>query len=860
MKRLSIAVCLSAMLFTFSLPSSGEIRLAEELPLPETGVHYGHADVPAPEEVLGHVIGERHTEPHQIVAYFEAVAEVSDRVTVHEQGRSYQGRPLIHAVVTSPANHEQIETIRQANQRIGDEPDAVDAEALADQPAVAYLGYTVHGDEASGVEAAMLTLYHLAAGQGGPLGAMLDNLVVIIEPVMNPDGHHRFTSWVNANRSAATVKDPANREHNQPWPGGRTNHYWFDPNRDYMALQHPEGQARQEVLNAWRPQLLCDFHEMGSESTYFFQPGVEDRVNPRTPPPNQALTERIARDYLSQGLGELGELFFTRETFDDFFSGKGSTYPDITGAIGILYEQASSRAVERERDHHGTLTYSYTVRNQFATSLSTLEAALEMREDLLGFQHGFFRDAPGLAKEHPVKAYVIPLDEHRARSQAMLKMMLRHRIEIHELETPVEAGGREYQPGEAVLIPLAQPRYRLIRAMMETQTEFEDDRFYDVSAWTKPLAFGVEAVAFEEDPAPHRGPRVEEVTYDGGELMGGRSDYAYIMRWDSYFAPRALYRFQDAGAHTRVIQRPFTTEAAGEPTDFERGAIMIPVRHSAHDFAPGVTVHDLIEEAVAEDHVRVYAVPAAMSIDGPDLGTRTFGSILEKPEAALVTGSGANQGAAGEVWHLLDQRFEMPVTLLDASRVSASNLRRYNRLVLAGSAGNVSASAVEDWVRDGGVLIATGGAARWAIGQEWVDLASKEFDMDELLEDKPWEDLSDTRSAQRIGGSIFEAALDTTHPIAYGYGETVPLFRTSNTFHKPAEKPGVNVGQYTDEPLLSGYISDEKLEDARCSAAIAADRLGGGRIILFMDNPNFRNFWYGANGLFLNALFFGDTF
>ncbi len=828
--------------------------------MPDTGVDYVHADVPTPEQILGHRVGGRHTEPHQIVAYFEAVAAASDRVTVAEHGRSYQNRPMIYAVVTSPANHARIADIQEENRRLSDEPGSVDAAKRAEQPAIVYMGYGVHGDEASGSEAALLMLYHLAAGEGGNIEQALDELVILIEPAMNPDGRHRFTSWVNGNRGHTPVTDPNNREHNQPWPGGRRNHYWFDANRDYLALQHPEGQARQELFNIWRPQIVNDVHEMGSESTYFFQPGVEERVNPLTPPLNQELTARIA-EYHADVFGELGQLFFTRETFDDFFVGKGSTYPDVTGAIGILYEQGSSRGLKRETDHHGVLTYAVTVRNQFATSLSTLDAALAMREELLEYQQNFFTQAREIAREFPEKAYIVPLTEHRNRAQALLQMMARHRIEMYALAESVEVNGRAFAPGEAVIVPSDQPQFRLLQSIMETRTEFDDNRFYDVSTWTKPLAFGVDVRPLLEDPEPYLGAPAENLDFDGGALVGGRSDYAYLMRWDSYFAPRALYRLQDAGVHTRVIQRPFTTLIDGERTRFERGTVLIPVKHTAHDLDADGDVHVLIEQAVANDHVRVYAAASMMTIDGPDFGTRRFGSLLNKPEVAIITGSGsASSAVAGEVWHLLDHRFEMPVTLLDADRASASRLRRYNRLVLSSRPRDVSTDDIEQWVREGGVLIAIGAGARWVAGRDWAELEEKEFDVDELLKDTPWEDLADVRGAQRIGGSIFEAALDVTHPVAYGYGERVALFRTDNTFYEPAEAPGVTVATYTDNPLLSGYLSKELAEIVPGSAAIAAKRLGSGRIVLFMDNPNFRNFWYGTNGLFLNAVFFGDTF
>ncbi len=843
----------------FVLPGLAAPAIAQQVPLaidvPVPGVTGYAADVPKPEDVIGHQIGTAHTTPPQILDYFRVVDGLSDRVVVAEHARSHERRPLIHAVVTSPANHARLEAIRQANLRLSDAPGDVTDADLSGMPAVVYMGYSIHGNEASGAEAAVLMLYHLAAGQGPELDDALDNLVILLDPMFNPDGRDRFTDWANRNRGGTPNADPQDREHNEPWPGGRTNHYWFDLNRDWLPAQQPESQGRLALFHHWRPHLLTDHHEMGSNNTFFFQPGVPSRTNPNTLPVNQQLTAEIAT-YHAAALDRIGQFYYSEEGFDDFYYGKGSTYPDVNGAIGILFEQASSRALERETTR-GTLRYAATVRNQFTASLSTMAAAVALREKLLRLQRDFYLEAATLSRTLPVKGYVIGLERGRTRAQTLAQVLQRHRIRLHELARDVTAGGVTYRAGAAYLLPMDQPQARLLKAVMERVTTFQDSLFYDVSAWTLPLAFDLDYAELRQDVARLAGAQLPPVTLDGGERVGGRSDYAYVMAWDRYFAPRALYRLQDAGVRPEVMHEAFTARVGGQDRAFPRGAIVVQV--AQQDAAPEA-VHALVERIVQEDHVRVFAAETGLTPAGPDLGSPSA-DVLEKPKIALLTGSGTSAYNAGEVWHLLSERFQVPVSLLDADEVDDADLRRYNTLVMAGGFyGDLPADKVKEWVREGGRLVALSSGAQWAVRNELVTLEERKLDLDSLLKDVPYADLNEARGAQVVGGTIFEARLDQTHPLAYGMAATIPIFRNSNTLYAPAKEPGANVAVLTDAPLLSGYVSEEKLAQMGGSAAVVAQRSGRGRVILFLDNPNFRAFWYGTNGLFLNAVFLGGAF
>ena len=852
--RLIALCCLFAVFSSLSSSvSAQQVPLAMEVPVP--GVTNYADEVPTPEEVIGHQIGTAHTTPPQVRDYFRAIDALSDRVLVEEHARSYEGRPLIHAIVTSPANHARLDDIRRANLRLSDDPAAVSDSDLADMPVIVYQGFSIHGNEASGTEAGVLLLYHLAAGQGPAVEDALENLVIILDPMFNPDGRDRFTDWANRNRGGVPVADPQDREHDEPWPGGRTNHYWFDLNRDWLPIQHPESRGRIRLFHHWRPQLLTDHHEMGGNSTFFFQPGVPSRTNPNTLQVNQDLTAEIGT-FHAAALDRIGQLYYSQESFDDFYYGKGSTYPDVNGAIGILFEQASSRALMRETDH-GILHYAKTVRNQFTTALSTIEAAVNLREKLLALQRAFYQEAAREQASNPVKGYVIGLDRGRTRAQSLAGMLQQHRIRIHALAEEVQAEGKTYQTGQAYVIPMDQPQSKLIKAVMERTLTFEDSLFYDVSAWTLPLSFDLDYAELRRNVGSLTGAELPPIEMDGGAVMGNRSEYAYLMPWNRYFTPRALYKLQAAGLRPVLMHDPFTAFVGGQESDFERGTVVIAVDQGAVD---ANTVHALVQQVAREDHVPIYAVDSGLTPVGPDLGSTNL-SALPKPEVALLTGGGTSSYNAGEVWHLLSERFKIPVSLLDVEATEWADLNRYNTLVMAGgSYGDVATDRIKDWVRSGGNLIALSSGADWAISNGLAELEEKSFALDSLLQELPYAEIGSTRGAQVVGGTIFEARLDQTHPLAYGMASTIPIFRNRSSFHEPAERPGTNVAVLTDSPLLSGYISEEKLETAPGSAVLVATRSGRGHVILFMDNPNFRAFWWGTNGLFLNAVFLGSTY
>ncbi|MDZ7692229.1 MAG: M14 family zinc carboxypeptidase [Balneolaceae bacterium] len=817
--------------------------------------------IPTPEEVLGMVPGEWHVRHDQLVKYMYAVAEASDRITIQEFGQTYEDRPLLLLTITSPSNHQNIEQIRKNHVALTD-PEQSDNLNVEEMPIITYMGYSIHGDESSGSNAALLAAYYLAAAQGANVEQILQHSVVLLDPSLNPDGLNRFAHWANTRRSLKTlVDDPNNMEQNQPWPSGRTNHYWFDLNRDWMLVQHPESQARINMFHHWKPNILTDHHEMGTNSTFFFQPGIPSRTHPLTPERNQKLTEAIG-EYHAEILDINKRLYFSKENYDDFYYGKGSTYPDINGSIGILFEQASSRSHAQE-SIHGVLKFPFTIKNQFLTTLSTLEASINLRPEILNHQRTFFREAEQQAQQNSIQAYVFGEDEDKARGYRLAEMMSRHDVEVYKLSEQLTANGETFETGSSYIVPTDQYQSRFIEALFERRTTFPDSLFYDVSSWTMPYAFNLPFAELDSRAynSSQLGEQVQIKNAPQGEIIGGEAEYAYIFEWDEYYAPRALYRIQDAGVRTKVAARPFTAVTPDGVHEFDYGSILVPIGPQDVD---AEVIHEWAQTAAEEDGLTIYALGTGLTPSGIDLGSGDF-EDLEKPAIAILAGEGTSSYEVGEAWHLLDQRYHMPATLLTKEVLSEEDIDRYNVIaMLNGNYSDLSEATInklKEWVRDGGTLITTKNAVQWAAQNELANITfvDEENDTSEVTL-KPYAEMDYDRGAQYIGGAIFNTELDLSHPLGYGYNDSdLTVFRNSTIFMKKSENPYATPLRYTEQPLASGYISEENLETLKGTASIIVSRQGSGKVIAMTDNPNFRAFWYGTNKLFANAIFFGQT-
>ncbi|MCC8358569.1 M14 family zinc carboxypeptidase [Salinimicrobium sediminilitoris] len=826
------------LLFNLNLFAQEDLDLSYYLP---QDVTY-NPEIPKPQDILGYIPGERHASHDQILNYMRALAEASPRITLENRGRTFEGRPLILLTITSEDNHQNLEEIRRQHLALT-EPGSEDLDT-SEMPVVVNQGFSIHGNEASGANAALLAAYHLAAAEGPEINELLNNTIILFDPVFNPDGLQRFAYWANTNKSENINPDPQDREYDEVWPGGRTNHYWFDMNRDWLPVQLPESRARIETFHKWYPNILTDHHEMGSNSSFFFQPGIPSRTHPLTPDLNQELTKEIGT-YHAAALDDIGSLYYSEENYDDFYYGKGSTFPDIQGSIGILFEQGSSRGHAQETDN-GILTFPFTIRNQFTAALSTLEAAKEMRVKILNYQRNFYQNA---RKEAEKGAYVFGSSKDASSAYHLAEILKRHKVEIHELQEEFSKNGETFNPGSSYVVPKKQKHQRLVEAMFERRTEFQDSLFYDISAWSFPLSFNLDFT--DEAKMNVAGEKIDSLTRPAVDLPE-KSEYAYLMQWHPYEAPKALNSILNKGLRAKVAMQPFNTGNK----KFDYGTILIPAQNQKMD---SEEIYDFLREVSKDSQVEISAADTGLT-GGVNLGSNQF-RALEPQKVALLVGEGITPYDAGEIWHLFDQRYDMKITKLDLSNFSRTDLSRYTDIILSNSWGSVlekeDAEKLKEWVRNGGTLIGYKNAATWLDKNEFLDLEFK----DNKIQAKniTFEQRRDFRGAQGIGGAIFEAKQDRSHPINFGYkDDKIALFRDTTLFVEADSTSYKNPIRYTEEPLLSGYISEENLALLPGTVPFKHNSMGRGNVILFTDNTNFRAFWYGTNKLLMNAIFFGD--
>ena len=801
-------------------------------------------DIPTPKEVIGHEVGEWHVTHDKLMFYMQTLAKASDRISIENRGSTFEGRPILLLTVTTPKNHQNLEEIRKNHVALTENGSS--SATVADMPIVVYQGFSIHGNEPSGANAGLAYAYYLAAAEGAEIEELLSSMVILMDPSFNPDGLQRFAYWANTNRAQNLTADNNDREYHEVWPGGRTNHYWFDMNRDWLPVQLPESRARIESFHKWMPNILTDHHEMGTNSTFFFQPGEPTRVHPLTPKINQELTAEIG-SYHAKALDKIGSLYYSEENYDDYYYGKGSTFPDVNGSIGILFEQGSSRGHIQESEN-GLLTFPFTIRNQFTTALSTIEAATNMRAKILNYQRQFYTDARNEAARSKTKAIVFGDSKDGAKSWHLAEILNRHKIKFHELASDATISGKAYKKGNSYVVPMNQKNHRLIKGMFEKRTTFTDSLFYDVSAWTFPLAFNVDYA--ELSSLTNAGP---EIT-DFKPLTGGvssKSNYAYLFEWNEYYTPKALNAIVEKGLRAKVAKSPFSVE--GKSYDY--GTIMVPVQNQDLD---ATELHSFLAEVAKESKIQITAVGTGLT-KGIDLGSNDFDPI-KKQKIAILVGEGIRSYDAGEIWHLFDTRYNIQLTKIDMAYFNRVDLSSYTDIIVTTPYGSVqnkkNADKLKDWVKGGGTLIGYRSAAEWFNKSEMMKL---KFRKDTLVaKNIPFDKKGDFLGAQVTGGAIFQTKLDRSHPINYGYKNTnLAMFRNSNIYIEADKNSYNNPIQYTSNPLLSGYISEENQELIKNTVPFKVKRMGKGRVIVFTDNTNFRAFWYGTNKLLMNAIFFG---
>jgi hypothetical protein len=646
-------------------------------------------------------------------------------------------------------------------------------------------------------------------------------------------------------QSAIASGDKNSRQFYEGWPSGRTNHYWFDLNRDYLLLVHPESKGRVAKFHEWKPNVVTDHHESTPNTTFFFQPGVPSRNNPLIPAQNLDLTSEFAL-YHARYLDEIGSQYFSEESFDDYYFGKGSTYPDINAGIGILFEQASVRGRIRETSN-GLKKLSLGIKNHFTVSLSTLEASMNLHNDLLYFQKDFYKSALVLGEKSETKAYLFGSDTDKVKTQKFVDFLNQHQIEVYESDKP-----------NNFIVPVKQKQFRLLTSIFEEVTSFRDTAFYDVSTWTFTHAFDIPITRLTSMKNVQLSGLSVSARIIKGKVIGSKSSIAYLFRWNEYSTPEALYLLQDEGLITKVATKDFSFNLNGSEAYFTHGTILVPVPQQK---LSEEQIFNSVSEIAEKTGIDFYGLTTGLSPHGIDMGSGSF-KRLEKPEILMFIGGSTSSYLAGEIWHLFDQNYHIPITNAQSDRLSSIDLNRYNNIILPG--GSFKEWSEDDvqkllsWVENGGILIACKEASKWAGKNELGLTKFKEKVSPDTTKYLKYNERDKEYRINLIGGAILKTNLDLTHPLCYGYlKEDLAIMKRGTDVASPLGIKYSEPVTFDSQPYLSGWVSEENLIRIKDAPVVSVQSIEEGKLISYHEDLNFRGIWLGTNKLFSNSVFFG---
>ncbi|MEP0262936.1 M14 family metallopeptidase [Dokdonia sp.] len=806
------------------------------------------AQVQSPSEFLGYEIGSQFSRHSDVVRYFEHVAQNSDLVTYQEYGRTNERRPLTYAIITSKGNHTNLESIRTAN--LAQAGIGSSSQASGDK-AIVWLSYNVHGNEASSTEASMVTLYELITTKKN----WLENTVVIIDPCINPDGRDRYANWFN--QVASTPYDPTQvaSEHNEPWPGGRPNHYLFDLNRDWAWATQVESQSRLKVYNKWLPHVHVDFHEQGINEPYYFAPAAE---------PFHEIISDWQRDFQTQigqnharYFDQEGWLFFTRERFDLLYPSYGDTYPTYMGAIGMTYEQAGhGRAgLGIHNDEGFELTLFDRVAHHKTTGLSTVEISSQNVSKINDEFAKFFNNS-----DLKYKSYV--LSGNKDHLAALAELLDRHEI-TYGFAINGKATGFSYtKNGQgsmnydlAMVVNTDQPKGKMVKVLLEPDAKLSTPLTYDITAWSLPHAYGLDAIASTTKVATNSGnPFTQVVNAQRIDAPG------YIATWNSMKDAQFLAGLLKAGIKTRFTEKPFVNSGQ----KFDRGSLIITKSDNKNNKDFINTIYK-----IAADHGRqLTPSTSSFSSSGPDFGSPEV-KLINPPKIALLKGDGTSSLSYGATWYYFEKTLGYPATSIEASRIGSINLNNFDIIIMPSgryrSALNDSAlEKVKNFVRGGGKIIAISSAVNTFAGKSGFSLKRNTSNSDDKKKDKkenltPYADREEESVTNFITGSIFKTKVDPTHPMAFGYGDTYYSLKLGSSSYKHLDR-GFNVAYITDDVTnVAGFAGDAAKSKLGKSLVFGEERMGSGSIIYLVDDPLFRAFWENGKLFFANALFFTNN-
>ena len=815
----------------------------------------------SPAAFLGYALGERFTPHHRVLDYYEHVAATSPDVRLEPYGETYEERPLVVAYIASAANLERLDAIREANlARVA----GTSAPADSAGPAIVWLSYNVHGNESVSTEASMATLYALANPNNGQARAWLEDVVVVMDPCLNPDGRERYVQWYGQTRGRTPNPLPEAREHDEPWPGGRTNHYYFDLNRDWAWGIQQETRARLARYRQWMPHIHVDFHEQSVDAPYYFAPAAEPFHAYITDWQREAQTD-IGRNH-ARYFDANDWLYFTKERFDLFYPSYGDTWPTFNGAVGMTYEQGGSgRAGLAIRTAEGdTLTLRDRIDHHRTTGLSTVEVAARQRQALLQEFTTYFEKArtspPGAYRTYVIKGSNAPgrlaaltahLDEQGiAYGYAAAATRLDSGFAYHS----GQEGPAEVVPGD-LLVSAYQPQSTLVQTLFEPEAQLADSLTYDITAWALPYAYNLEAYALTDSLGT--GTSQPPARTDARPPSGEEAPYAYLLEWQSMEEAAFLSQVLQAGVRVRFAERAFETDGRR----YAPGTLILTRRGNE---AMGAAFDRVVQEAAAKLSQPLRTAASGLVTSGTDFGSSDV-RFLDRPRVAVLSGEAVSAYALGEVWHFFDQQIGYPVTLVEAEGFQVEDVQDFDVLILpSGSYGDLLTleclADLRAWVRQGGRLIAMEGALSSLAGQEGFGLRQKEEDgtsEDSLTENTGRYGNRDREAiSEDVPGSVHRIRMDPTHPLGFGFGATYPTLKRSDDAYAYL-KDGWNVAllQGSGRPAsgFAGYKAQQKLAD---TLVFGVEELGRGSITYLVDNPLFRGFWHGGKLVFANAVFF----
>ena len=893
-RRLSLAAILIA------LPLAAQTKF-EFWP----GTSYDPA-IPTYAKVFGHEPGERILSSADLFKYLEALAAASPRIRIFDYAKSWEGRRLVYAAVSSEANVKRLDEIRAAMQRLSDPRRTPEAEArklMTSLPAVIWLGYGVHGNEISSPEAGLLTAYHLLAARKDKLvEEILSQVVVLIDPIQNPDGRDRFVHNFEQARGPDPDASPAAAERNEPWPGGRTNHYNFDLNRDWFALTQPETRGRVKMLLEWFPLVATDLHEMGSDATYYFAPEAV--------PYNPHLTkqQRESLDWFGKNnarwFDQFGFNYFTRELYDAFYPGYGASWPAYHGAVAMTYECASTRGLVVRRGDESLLYFRDTIRRHFVASISTAETAARNRARLLEEFYRYRQTAIEEGQKEPIREYILPRRGDTSAVDKLAYLLVEQGAEVRRATAAFKSGGQDYPAGSYVA-PLAQPAKRLLRTLLDPQIPMEEsflkeqerrrtkklpDEIYDVTAWSMPLLYNVEAVASKESSSGSFEP-LKPGPPPAGVVAGEKATVAYLVPWGTAAAGRLLAAALRDGLQVLSADKPFTQSGRKYPS----GTLIIRAKDNPAD------LDGRIRKMAAASGSEVVSAGSGWVDEGISFGSNDVVTV-RKPTIALAWDRPASSGSAGWTRFVLERQFGYPVTVIRTQQLLAADLSRFHVIILPDQAGSYAsvlgtdaARGLREWVSRGGTLIAIGGAVSYladpkvgllAISQENLartpEPAKKSDGTSEpakpaagaaaeprvagkLLaseEDYRKAIQADAELPDPAPGAIVRARTDSDHWLGAGLAPTLTAVVQGRAIFTPIKlDKGVNVALFLgpDQLFSSGYLWEETRKQLAYKPLAVVQREGRGSVIGFTVDPNFRAYTDGLNVLFLNAIFRGPA-